>query len=133
MVRPGDQDGLVYLCNSVSTDYATIPPSTTIKDFFVDEGGSIRRHQMDEDTEGNPLPAGNTFSGSVSRGYSFQNLGPEINYLYFEGDSAQYPGTAAIAPEGLTLASTIEPNVNCKGNAPSSTPDDGFRKPGPGT
>lgn len=114
------EDGLVYLCDSVSITFSSIPG--VIGDFLVEEEGSIWRDQEDVSGAGQRLPAGNVFSGSGAGSYSFQNLGPTINYLYYDGSSRQDPESTDLDPVGLTLSSTSNENTNCTAGSEPCTP-----------
>lgn len=109
----GPEDGLVYLCDSVNLTYTTIPGSIEVKDFQVAEGGSIWINQEDISDQGQRLPTGNVFSGETFGGYSFQNLGPDINYLYYDGSDRQDPEITDADYVGLEVSSWSEENTNC--------------------
>ncbi|MFQ5446391.1 MAG: zinc-dependent metalloprotease [Saprospiraceae bacterium] len=104
---PGD--GLVYLCNT-NNEFTASTGGTYPSDYLVTEGSTIKKIQGEEESEGVFSPTGNVFS---DEGYTFNNLGSDVDYYYYDGDPLQDPTFVGAGYSGLILHAQNESNNNC--------------------
>lgn len=113
-----DSDGLLYLCN-------TNKNHDGLADFRII--GSIRRVQGDMAPSTQLIrPTGNTFTADYTAHCTIENLGPEIAYYFYNGDTIQDPGI----PDGSGFPCVLgferepvgQPNESCADPEPPCFP-----------
>jgi hypothetical protein len=98
----GDNDGLVYFCNTHTNDVLILPEANYLFD------GKIRETQA-LDIDGVFAPAGNKFSVALKR---IENNAENVDYFYYDSDNSQDP-TIDIESSGITAKDVGLENTSC--------------------